>query len=173
MKTIHELVGMPLVTVQEGIRLGTLKGVEFDAAEGRIRYLLFEGAAGRADGVLPWDAIRRMGSDAITVESVASVREAIPSAEQERVTPDVRHRPVLTESGTRLGTITGYDLDDASGWVVRYHVAAGGFVGRMLHREFSFSQDAIRSFGRDAIIVADEVATGGVVPPGEPSRPGS
>ena len=157
MKTLHDLLGMPLVTVQEGLRLGTLKGLEFNAADGRIRYLHFEGADTRADGVLPWASVRSVGTDAITVESLAAVLEAVPSAEREAVTPDVRDRPVLTEGGTRLGKITGYDVDEATGRIERYHVATGGFFGRLTHSELSLSQDAIRAFRQDALIVTDEV----------------
>ena len=157
MKSIQDLLGMPILTVHEGIRLGTLKGVEFEATEGRIRYLHFDGAETRADGVLPWAAVRAVGKDAITVESLADVLEAVPTSDREAVTPDVRNRPVVTESGTRLGKVTGYDVDEATGRIARYHVATGGFVGRLTHRELSFTQDAIRAFGRDAIMVADEV----------------
>ena len=157
MKTIHDLLGMPVVTVGEGIRLGTLQAVEFDAAEGRIRYLHFKGAATRADGVLPWGAIRAVGADAITVESLAMVLEEVPAAEREEISPDVRHRPVLTESGTRLGKVTGYDVDEVTGRIERYHVATGGLFGRLTHSEIAFGREMVRAFGPDAIIVADEV----------------
>lgn len=165
MKTIHDLVGMPLVTVAEGLRLGALNGVEFHAAGGQVRYLLFKGAETRADGVVPWSAVRSVGSDAITVESLATVLDAIPPEERDELTPDVRDRPVLTESGTRLGTITGYDVDETSGRIARYHVATGGLIGRLTRQELSFTQDAIRAFGRDAIVVADEVGAPAGAPP--------
>ena len=157
MKSLHDLLGMPIVTVQEGLRLGTLKGVEFNAADGRIRYLHFDGADTRADGVLAWASVRSVGKDAITIESLAAVLDAVPHAEREEVTPDVRNRPVMTEGGTRLGKVTSYDIDETSGRIGRYHVATGGFVGRLTHQELTFTQDAIRAFGRDAIIVADGV----------------
>ena len=158
MKSFHDLLGMPLVTVQEGTRLGTLKGLEFNAADGQVRYLSFDGAETRADGVLPWESVRSVGADAITVESLAAVLAAIPSADREEVTLDVRDRPVLTESGTRLGKITGYDLDEATGRIERYHVATGGLFGRLTGSEVSFAQGSVRAMGQDAIIVADEVA---------------
>jgi sporulation protein YlmC with PRC-barrel domain len=154
---MNDLMGASLVTLQEGIRLGTLKGVEFDAVDGRIRYLHFDGADTRADGVVPWASVRALGADAITVESLGAVLEAIPGADREGVTPDVRDRPVITESGTRLGTVTEYDVDEATGRIERYHVATGGFLGRLTHRELSFPRDAVRAFGRDAIIVVDAV----------------
>ena len=161
MKSIHNLLGMAVVTIQEGIRLGTVKGVELDATAGRIAYLHVHGAETRADGVLPWESVRTVGADAITVESLAVVQEAIPAAERDRVTPDVGDRPVMTESGTHLGRVTGYDVDETTGRIERYHVATGGFIGRLTHREISFPPAAVRAFGPDAMVVADEAGRSG------------
>jgi sporulation protein YlmC with PRC-barrel domain len=161
MKTMHELLGAPLVTLDEGIRLGTLKGVEFDNADGQIRYLHIDGAETRADGVVPWGAVRAVGADAITVESVGAVLEAIPGADREACTADVRDRPVITESGTRLGKVTEYDVDETTGRIERYHVGTGGLIGRLTHREHAFDRSAVRAFGRDAIIVVDAVGQSG------------
>lgn len=157
MKTMHELLGAPLVTVAEGIRLGTVKAVEFDDAEGQIRYLHVDGAESRADGVVPWQAVRSVGADAITVASQGDMLEGIPNADRESCTADVRNRPVITESGTQLGTVTEYDVDETTGRIDRYHVATGGLLGRLTHREHTFSRGAVRAFGRDAIMVVDAV----------------
>jgi sporulation protein YlmC with PRC-barrel domain len=156
-KSIQELLGMPLVTVQEGVRLGTVKAVAVNPAEGRIRYLEFDGADSRADGVVPWDSVHAVGADAITVSSLAAVQESVPAEERDRVTTDVGDRPVMTESGSRLGQITGLDVDATTGQIERYHVATGGFLGRLTGRELTFPQAAVRAFGPDAVIVTDDV----------------
>ena len=161
MKSIHDLLGMPIVTVQEGIRLGTVRGVELDATASRIAYLHFDGADTRADGVVPWERVRTVGEDAITIQSLVEVLEAIPAAERDRVTPDVGDRPVMTESGTRLGRVTSYDVDEKTGLIERYHVATGGFFGRLTRSEISFPPSAVRAFGPDAMVVADEAGRSG------------
>lgn len=165
MKTIHELLGMPLVAVAEGVRLGTLRGLDFNAADGQIRGLYFAGAAGRADGVLPWSAVVAVGADAITIESLNAI--AAPETGPDPTPPagDVRERPVVTVSGTRIGKVTGYDVDETTGRVERYHVATGGLLGRLTHQEVSFPHSAIRTFGPDAIMVPDEVV------PSAPPKP--
>lgn len=157
MKTLQQLMGMPVVTVLEGLRLGTLKGVEFNAADGQIRYLLFDGADTRADGVVPWSAVRSVGADAITVESLAGVLDAVPAADREAITPELHDRTVMTESGTSLGKVTGYELDEATGRIERYHVATGGLLGRLTGSKVSFSRSEISAFGPDAIVVVDSV----------------
>ncbi len=64
---------------------------------------------------------------------------------------------MLTESGTRLGKVTGYDVDEQAGRIEHYHVATSGLLGKLTHSEVSFPHSAICAFGPDAIIVADDV----------------
>jgi uncharacterized protein YrrD len=156
MKSIHDLLGMPLVTVGEGVRLGKLQGVAVDTAEGRIRYLCFDGAETRSDGVLPWEAVRTVGKDAITIDSLESVQETLPAADRDQVSLHLGDRPVVTEGGNRLGKVVGYDVDEVTGRVETYHVSTGGFFGRLVNSERTFSRSEVRTIGQDAIIVAEE-----------------
>lgn len=159
MRSILKILGLPLVTVGEGTRLGALNGVAIDTAGGRLRYLHFDGARTRADGVIPWEAVRSIGEDAITVDSVGSVLEAIPAVDLGQVTLLIGDRPVVTEGGERVGTVTGYDIDVSTGVIERYHVTTGGFFGRLIHSEVSFPPAAVRTIGADAIIVTNEAAS--------------
>jgi sporulation protein YlmC with PRC-barrel domain len=128
-----------------------------------VTRLHFDGADTRADGALPWELVRAVGADAVTVESLEQVQGVPPGDDRARGAADVRNRPVITESGTRLGRVTDYDVDETSGRIERYHVATGGLFGRLTHQEISFPPAAVRAFGPDAIVVADEVCR----PPGE------
>lgn len=157
-KNIHHMLGMALITVREGIRLGTLEGVAIDTTDGRVRYLYFKGADARADGVVPWEAVRAVGDDAITVDALDTALATIPASDQEHLTCFVGDRPVVTEAGTRLGHVTTYDLDEVTGRIERYHVATGGFFGQLMNRELCFSRAAVRALGQDAIIVDQEAA---------------
>lgn len=157
MKSIGDLLGMPIVALDQGTRMGKVNGAEVDAREGRLRYLHFDGEGGRADGVIPWEAVRAVGTDAITIESTSAARESLAHADRDCLTPHVGDRPVVTESGTRLGTVHTYDVDEVTGQVLVYHIHTGGLIGRLTRRELRFTHDQIRTFGKDAIIVADEV----------------
>jgi sporulation protein YlmC with PRC-barrel domain len=148
---------MPIVTVDEGQRLGRVNGVEYDPERGRIVYLKFEGD-GRKDGLVPWQSVRAVGHDAVTVQGLGSVQSGVAPAERDSLTPHLGDRPVVTESGERLGQITGYDFEELTGEVRRFHIATGGLLGRLTGRELAFPPEAIRTFGKDAIIVADTVA---------------
>lgn len=156
MRRIEDLLGMPLVSVAEGRQVGKLKGLEIDMRDGRVAYLRFEGE-GRAGGVVPWGAVRSVGADAITIESLSAVLDAVPHADLPNLTAQVGDRPVVTESGTRIGTITGYDLDELTGRIADYRLPNGGLLGRLTGSEVRFGHADIVSFGRDAIVVSDRV----------------
>ncbi len=157
MKSINQLLGMPVVALQEGLRLGHLNGVEINAPEGRIRYLHFHGEH-RPDGVVAWEAIRSLGDDAITVGSVMDVRHDLSSVDRTGLVAHVGDRPVVTENGTRLGSVTSYDLDEKSGRILAYHIATGGLLGHLRHATITFTPDQVRTFGHDAIIVENQLA---------------
>lgn len=154
---IQELLGMPVVALDRGVRLGTVKGVELDPNQGQIRYLRIDADDHRPDGVIPWDRLHSIGRDAVTVDSPLALQETIPGADCDRMIAHFGDRPVVTVSGSRIGTMTSYDLDPVTGAITRYHVALGGLVNRLTHRDVEFPQAAIRSVGADAVIVADEV----------------
>ena len=159
MRTIDKLLGMPIITLEEGTRLGKLKGVEVDYGTGQLAYLRYDAEGSRADGLIPWEAVRSIGADAITVLSKGAAQESISAADREHLTPFVGDRPVVTVSGERLGNINNYDVDELTGRVESYHVAVGGLFGRITGNEIVFPHSAIRTFGKDAIIVSDSVAT--------------
>jgi sporulation protein YlmC with PRC-barrel domain len=156
-KRIDDLLGMPIVTVAEGRRVGRLKGVEIDVTQGALAYLRFDAEGSRADGVVPWNAVRSIGADAITIEALGAVQETVPHAVLPNLTSHVSDRPVVTESGTRLGTINTYDVDEVSGRILWFHVPNGGLLARLSGKDLAFGLNDIVSFGRDAIVVSDRV----------------
>jgi sporulation protein YlmC with PRC-barrel domain len=158
MRSLDELIGLPLVLLDQGLQIGRLRGVEIDPAAGRIRYLRFDGDHGHRDGIVPWEAIRAIGVDAITVESESRILNDVPPPERPNLTPHVGDRPVVTESGSRVGTIHSYQVDEATGEIVGYCVRTGrGFLSRFTGHDVELPPTAIRTFGRDAIIVDDAV----------------
>lgn len=158
MRPIQKLLDMPIVTVHEGTRLGTLRGVEVAMDEGRILYLRVNQQDSRTDGVISWESVHSVGSDVIMVDSAGSLRETLPAADADRVTQLVGDRPVVTESGSRLGTVSSYDVDEQTGRIEQYRVSAGGLLASLTHSTITFPHTAIRTFGRDAMVVSDAVA---------------
>lgn len=157
MRRMEEVLNMPLVTVQEGTRLGRITGAELDTAGGWVRYLRFRGEGRGPGGMLPWIAVQNVGTDAVTVTSTSEVIPSLRQEDQDRLASHIGDRPVVTESGTELGRVVDYTFDVETGKVETYLVEAGGFLGRLSGRTYEFPHAAVRAFGKDAIVVADEV----------------
>lgn len=157
MRRIHDLLGMDVVTVREGASLGRLGGVEIDPVEGRVRYLRLESDGRRQGGLVPWESVRAVGDDAVTIESADAVVETIPGEVRDHVTPHLGDRPVVTESGRRLGQISSYDVDEVTGRITRYQVKPDAFFKRLSGRMLDLPPESVVTFGRDAIIVGDEM----------------
>jgi uncharacterized protein YrrD len=149
---------MPVVSGESGSRLGTLEGVEIDPAAARIVYLRLDRPGRHAPSVLPWTAIQSVGSDVILVDGESSLQQEVSPVQRPLLTPHVGDRPVVTECGDRLGTISSYDVEETTGAIRSYRI--GGLLKGLFHSSVTFPPEAIRTFGRDAIIVDDAVAPG-------------
>ncbi len=72
---ITELSSKDIINLKDGAKLGAVKDVHIDMAEGKVRAIVLEGprkyfrllGAG-GDIVVPWEKIKKIGIDAVLVE---------------------------------------------------------------------------------------------------------
>ncbi|AGL03588.1 YlmC/YmxH family sporulation protein [Desulfoscipio gibsoniae] len=72
---ITELTRKDIINIKDGTKLGAVKDVQIDMAEGKVRAIVLEGprkylrlfSAG-GDIVVPWEKIKIIGVDAVLVE---------------------------------------------------------------------------------------------------------
>jgi sporulation protein YlmC with PRC-barrel domain len=153
----RELIGLPVVALDTGSRLGTIRGVELQMSEARIYYVRVDRPGRKDDGIIPWSALHAVGQDAITVAGADVVFDAIPAADRNSLTQHVSDRPVMTQNGTRLGHLDDYDLDPTTGRILTFHVAPQGMLNRLTGRGCTFPRSELVTIGDDAIIVSDEI----------------
>ena len=161
---IRELLGRPVISVQEGSNLGGVSGVVFDPTSRRVVYLRVGGGLLRAGKLAPFGAIRSIGPHAVTLESAAAMVEQLNQSERASYTEHLGDRPVVSESGSRMGHVTDYQLDTTTGQVMRFCVKADpgtflqGLIGGGQVGEIPAEQ--VTSIGHDAIVVADGAPVG-------------
>ena len=77
MVKISDLRAREIINIVDGRRLGLIKDIEIDLEEGRITAIILPGAGGgrflgilgkEEEIVVPWDKIRKIGTDVILVE---------------------------------------------------------------------------------------------------------
>lgn len=160
-----DIIGMPVITVQEGRRLGEVTALlvrreDMTVAAIRIGSQLAPGQA------VPFRNLRLIGIDAIMIDSTASLEPAYPTEEVRNLDDAVTGRAVITVSGERLGTISGFWVDTTNGRLTAYRVHPdAGLLSRLtnlLHNDtFEVPADQVQGLGAAALIVMDTVATMG------------
>lgn len=124
------LIGRPVVTLDTATDVAEVKDVVFDPGQARVVgfTLRGRGALGAPSaGVLPSDGIVSIGRDAITVADATVVHRESPDIEAARSDRrDVLGDEVLTESGSRIGTVVDLVLSVEGGRaeVAGYEVVA-------------------------------------------------
>ncbi len=155
MKT-RELKGMPIVTLQEGERLGHVRNLIVDPAAVQVVALLLDRRSSGGERLVVATAnIHKVGSTAITVENRSSMvplsriprfQELVQSRGQ------MRGKMVITESGARLGKIAELEIDPETFAIQA--LLLKGFMRR--GRQIPAGQ--VRTIGPDAVVVREEAA---------------
>jgi uncharacterized protein YrrD len=147
---------MPVVTADEGTRIGIVEGVEIDPPAARIAYLRVNQSGPGGHSVLPWREIQSVGQDVVVIRSATALQREVPASQRSLLTPHVGDRPVVTASGDRLGRVNSYEVDEMTGAIGRYRIT--GLLATLSGSAVTFPPESILTFGRDAIIVEDAVA---------------
>lgn len=116
---LSELHGRTILDVDTATTLGEIDGVVLDSQHDRIAALTVHGSP-EGHTVLPWDQVKNVGPDAVTVEGAGSMRP--PDNAYESGVVDGTYRPqgkqVLSTEGDAAGEVDDVLLD----------VGAGSFV---------------------------------------------
>ncbi|BDP40972.1 hypothetical protein DAETH_09410 [Deinococcus aetherius] len=157
-----ELLGRPVIAIDSGEKIETARDLVFDHQANEVLGILVdEGGFFRAAKVVPFEAIRSIGEDAIMVDST----ESVTSTRDDGRLADVLDSKVslvgmtlLTTDGQNLGKIADVFFDEHSGRVEGYEATGGIFSDLSSGRTFVPAPEHVQ-IGEDAAIVPISVAT--------------
>jgi sporulation protein YlmC with PRC-barrel domain len=124
-----DLKGMAVISLGEGTKLGEVDQPLFDLPNRRICALHVKGDSGIA--VLPFEAIERIGDDAITVvTSRVTQTPGIDSSGQGLLDLEaLRKLKIVNQDGTFLGKLSDVEFDPRDGQVTHLAAHKGGVLG--------------------------------------------
>ena len=138
---VREIVGRRVMDVSSATQVGAVVAPILDPAQHRVVGFRVAG-----DGsVLPWEAIRAVGADALTVDGPDSLRE-VSTEPEERATKgplDPLGSRVLDEDGAELGSVDDVEFDPETGVITEIVVAGAALPG-----------DRLLGFGDYALVLA-------------------
>jgi len=154
MREIKSIVGLRVISVEEGANVGNVSQVVVDLAAGTVVGLILGEGPGER-GVLAAD-IKTLGADAIMIanRAVARMLSELPELES-RQQPAAAQLTAFTASGKRLGAVASIFIDPYDLVVTRYEVSSGplkDLADGMLVLPILPGT----THGQDAVIVPDE-----------------
>ncbi|MDP2872157.1 MAG: PRC-barrel domain-containing protein [Bacillota bacterium] len=165
MSTYRRLIGLPVIALADGTRLGTVRHLIIDSGKAQIVGLALEdGRWWRPSPVLLLRDAVGLGDEVVTVRDRAALVEAPGQPELEPLLlgerPLVGQR-VLRVDGSLLGWVTDYAFDPRSGRILSLEVSpdgAGGADdsdGAVAPQLVAYQQ--VQVLGPDAVVVAQAV----------------
>ncbi|MGI9145394.1 MAG: PRC-barrel domain-containing protein [Chloroflexota bacterium] len=117
---LSTLKDMPVVSLADGTKVGTIKEVFFDT--NRQRAVAFILASDTGESLLSFESIRSIGPDALTVESAGATQEL-------RSLADLMDLKAVSSDGTLLGEVKELQIDRHDGRLTELMVHRGGMLG--------------------------------------------
>lgn len=154
MKRTRDLKGMPILTLQEGLELGKVREIVVEPSTARIVALLLDKRTPSGEAqVVATANIRNIGPAVVTVEDRSSMVpiSRIPRFQElVRAKTPVLGKPVITESGTRLGRVGELLVDPES-----FRIAAVE-LKKTFGKGQSIPAEQIRIIGPDAVVIQEK-----------------
>ncbi len=156
MRELSSLVGLQVVSMEEGTRLGVIADVLIDLGSGRLVAVTLSGTP-EFRAILAED-IDVIGRDAIMVSDQSKLRSREDAAEELERGRSVLASPptIMTSRGTRLGELGTVQIDEGSKQVVRFDVS-GGTLKDVTEGVWALPMMEGIVHGADTIIVPHEV----------------
>ncbi len=161
MRKGKRLIDRPLLSLADGVKVGSVKDVILGAGNDLVVGLLVqEGGLLSSSQVVPLDEIESFGPDAVVVAS----RESVVAAEQVPEIKEILARKaslvgikVFTETGEAEGTVNDVYFDETSGRVTALELT-GGRVKDLANGMRNLPVDEVVRTGPEVLFVRPETA---------------
>ena len=156
---LGDVIGKTVVSVTSGAKLGTISDALLQPGGEGVIALVLGGGLLAKEHVLPLEDVQTFGADAVlarTDERLMNAREWRQSETSAVRSSAVRGRRVVTASGTEIGHVSDFVVDETSGAFDGIEVESRSFGGLRTHRR-TIPASAAPRVGPDAIVVDDGV----------------
>ncbi len=159
MRKSQDVIGLPVIHVGTGKRLGTVRDLLFDENQRMVGLLLENGGWIRKGRYLPFTGISSLGADAVIVDSGADIR---PLEEGERgwfglLTGQrkLKGRSVMMSNGREQGMVeVVYFMEDMG--ILMGYVLSVGFISDLREGRKVFRPNSPLTWGEDVLIASME-----------------
>lgn len=151
MRRARTIIGLPIISLAEGVNVGKVVDIVFDPDKRTIAALVVSEATWRRDAELvPLDQVRSFGRDAVTIHTITGLVKGKSQPSLNRLlTSEVKLDGllVMTETGDYLGILDEI-IVGIRGEMISYEISAG-FADDVNKGKYLLPADAALTVGRD------------------------
>lgn len=158
MKRSEELLGLSVISIEDGKELGRVSDFIINPAEGSLEFLVVDnGLRYLGVKILPFNRVEGVGEDAVTVQNRSSIswrtsRKFINFLKKSDIR--VKGTKILTTKGNLIGTVSEFLIDEESGGEIAGCILAP--VEGKGKPGIIPSEDII-TFGKDILVVNEGI----------------
>lgn len=156
MRKSRKFVSMPIVSIEEGLQIGTTRGLVVNPVQMEVAALIIDQRGWfREQKIIPYGKVKNVGGDAITIDQSSQVQKTTNLPEilrliKEKVNPV--GAKVIVEDGTLVGYVEEYFIDETTGEIVMLEIA-GKLLENLFKGKARLSTKHVRTMGGEVIVL--------------------
>lgn len=154
MKKSKEIIGSPVISIADGVQIGTIKGLIVNPQQKSVEFLLLDEKSGGPElKGIPFRSAEAVGEFAVTIEDkgvlidmmkVGILQELIETG------VDVIGTKVITKKGKYLGDVNEYAVDTVTGKFAEFYYMSEGKA------EKTIMVENVITIGKEVLVVGEE-----------------
>jgi len=165
MRKSKQFLSMPVIGLQEGRQIGSVKGLVVDPSLKQVVALIIEQKGWfKEQKYVDFNKVKSVGEDAVTIDQTSSAERGSSLPNIIKLLKDnieIIGARIVTENGTLLGYADEYYVDMASGQLVGLEFT-DKFLSSVMHGKAFLDTNYVNTIGKDVIVCANE-ATDNVI----------
>ncbi|MED0655986.1 PRC-barrel domain-containing protein [Anoxybacillus ayderensis] len=153
MKSSTQVIGLPVISIQNGVQLGQVKSLVLNPEKGTVDFLIVDQENWEISmKAIPFRNVIGIGEFAVTVEEERAVLDlnVIPIAnELVNKKISIKQAKVMTRKGQLLGEATEFYIDEETGQITGIEVQIGN-ESRIIRA------DHVITYGKELLIVHED-----------------
>lgn len=155
MKKSQEIIGLPVFSIINGMKIGQVKDLVINPEEGKVDFILVSNGSWYVGArVLPFKDVMGIGEHAVTTESEAmllTISDAGTANNLLERNIEVKGNRVLTNKGNLIGVISEYEVDENTGKLHKLEYKTAQDENKIA----VISAEDVLTFGTDVVVVKE------------------
>ncbi|MBO8138097.1 MAG: PRC-barrel domain-containing protein [Desulfotomaculum sp.] len=156
-----QLIGLPVVSITEGKKIGKVKELVANPASKFVAALIIEKKGiFKEQKFIPYSNVSSIGDDAITIEKSSSAKKGTNLPEIVHLARD-KHPligcKVVAENGSLLGVVEEYYIDTKDGSLSGFEIS-GNFINSIMSGRAFLDISLVRTIGKKILVSSNDAS---------------